>query len=139
MKQKLNAYKKEVKNACESTLEDCERTTIDVRPQNGLSVGMQTSYPPKDVTIQKILALKKYLVKDIGVEEAHFDGFSCSDVTLFFSVDVKHLPFIIHWCFMHRRDLMDKFHVSLVFVPGHFVYSMTADQEYPFPEVCYVM
>ena len=100
---------------------------------------MQTSCPPNGVTIEEILTLKQYLVKDIGVKEALFDGFSCSDVTLFFSVDIKRLPFIIHWCFIHRGDLMDMFHVSLVFVPGHFVYSMAADQEYPFPEVCYHM
>ena len=100
-------------------------------------VGFQTSLEPEVVTVNKILNLKEYLVDDIGVEEALFEGFSCSNVSLFFSIKLERLAFLIHWCYLHRRDFIEKFNVTLVFVPGHFVYSMEADQEYPFPEVGY--
>jgi hypothetical protein len=117
-------------------LSKCKKDIVnDERPKNGMYVGFQTSLEPEVVTVNKILNLKEYLVDDIGVEEALFEGFSCSNVSLFFSIKLERLAFLIHWCYLHRRDFIEKFNVTLVFVPGHFVYSMEADQEYPFPEV----
>jgi predicted nuclease with TOPRIM domain len=139
VQEKLHSYKSKVEDACTITLSKCKKDIVnDERPKNGMYVGFQTSLEPEVVTVNKILNLKEYLVDDIGVEEALFEGFSCSNVSLFFSIKLERLAFLIHWCYLHRRDFIEKFNVTLVFVPGHFVYSMEADQEYPFPKVCSV-
>ena len=135
LRQELDEYKVMVGQACKSTLQDCPKKSASETPTNEMYIGLQTSAPPEDITIKKIIGLKKYLIENMGMKEAAFEGFACSDVCLFFSLNMEHLPFLIHWCYLHRRDFIEKFHATLVFVPGHFVYSMEADKEYPFPKV----
>ena len=129
-------YRTQVKEACTATLEECRRSLPQGRelPSNQISVGFQTAQPPNDVTVQKMLDLKDFLIKRMGLEEADFEGFTNSDVTLFFTVSRSRLPFLVRLCALHRRSLQE-FSTTVVFVPGEFIYDVITDQEFPYPEV----
>ena len=129
-------YRTQVKEACTATLEECRRSLPQGRelPPNQISVGFQTAQPPNDVTVQKMLDLKDFLIKRMGLEEADFAGFTNSDVTLFFTVSRSRLPFLVRLCALHRRSLQE-FSTTVVFVPGEFIYDVITDQEFPYPEV----
>ena len=130
-------YRTQVKEACTATLEERRRSLPQGRelPPNQISVGFQTTQPPNDVTVQKMLDLKDFLIKRMGLEEADFAGFTNSDVTLFFTVSRSRLPFLVRLCALHRRSLQE-FSTTVVFVPGEFIYDVITDQEFPYPEVC---
>ena len=130
-------YRTQVKEACTATLKECRRTLMQGRelPPNQISVGFQTAQPPNDVTVQKMLELKDFLIKRMGLEETDFAGFTNSNVILFFTVSRSRLPFLVRMCALHRRSLQD-FSITVVFVPGEFIYDIITDQEFPYPEVC---
>ena len=130
-------YRTQVKEACKATLAECRRNLPQGRELlvNQISAGFQTDQPPHDVTVQKILDLKDFLKKMMGLEEADFAGFANSDVTLFYTVGRIRLPFLVRLCALHRRSLRE-FSVTVVFVPGEFIYDVITDQEFPYPKVC---
>ena len=128
-------YRTQVKEACTATLEECSLPQERELPPNQISVGFQTIQPPNDVTVQKMLDLKDFLIKRMGLEEADFVGFTNSDVTLFFTVSRSRLPFLVRLCALHRRSLQ-MFSTTVVFVPGEFIYDVITDQEFPYPGVC---
>ena len=82
-----------------------------------------------------MLDLKDFLRKMVGLEEANFEGFANSVVTLFYTVSRIRLPFLVRLFALHRRSLQD-FSITVVFVPGEFIYDVTTDQEFPYPKVC---
>ena len=130
-------YRTQVKEACTATLEECRRSLPQGRelPLNQILVGFQTTQPPNDVTVQKMIELKDFLIKRMGLEEADFVSFTNSNVTFFFTVSRCRLPFLVRMCALHRRSLQD-FSITVVFVPGEFIYDVIIDQEFPYPEVC---
>ena len=130
-------YRTQVKESCTATLEECRRSLPQGRdpPPNQISVGFQTIQLPNDVTVQKMLDLKDFLIKRMGLKETDFAGFTNSAVTLFFTVSRSRLPFLVRMCALHRRSLQD-FSITVVFVPGEFLYDVITDQEFPYPEVC---
>ena len=132
-------YKVEIKEACKTILADARRSLPQRRelPVHEISVGFQTDQPSHDVTIQKILDLRDFLKKMMGLEEADFEGFDNADVTLFYTVDRIRLPFLVQLFALHRRSLQ-KFSITAVFVPGEFIYNVTTDQEFAYPKVCIV-
>ena len=87
-----------------------------------------------DLTIEKILHLKEFLVTKVGLEESVFQGFACSAVALFFTVNRARLPVLIRLLSCHQKALLD-FSIVTVFVPGEFFYDVARDQEYPCPKV----
>ena len=131
-------YCQSSKQACRITLEQCRRVAI--RPHqsspSGITLGMQTKIYPTDITIQKILQLKDFLIARVGLEESVFEGFACSAVALFFTVGRERLPFLIRLLSRHQKALLD-FSIVTVFVPGEFFYDVARDQEYPCPKVCF--
>ena len=132
-------YKVEVKEACKATLADARRSLPQRRelPVHQISAGFQTDQPSHDVTIQKILDLRDFLKKMMGLEEADFEGFDNVDVTLFYTVNRIRLPFLVRLFALHRRSLQE-FSITVVFVPGEFIYNITTDQEFAYPKVCVV-
>ena len=131
-------YCQKSKQACRITLEQCRKVAI--RPHqsspSGITLGMQTKISPPDLTIQKILQLKEFLITRVGLEESVFQGFACSAVALFFTVGREHLPVLIRLLSRHQRALLD-FSITTVFVPGEFFYDVAKDQEYLCPKVCF--
>ena len=129
-------YKAQVKEACKATLTECKKNLPPQRelPANQISVGFQMDQPPHDVTVQKILDLKDFLVKRIGLEGADFEGFANSEVTLFYTVSRIRLPFLVRLFALHRRSLRG-FSITVAFVPGEFIYDVITDQEFPYPMV----
>ena len=129
-------YKTQVKEACRAILTECKKSLPPQRelPGNQISVGFQMDQPSHDVTVQKILDLKDFLVKMIGLEEADFEGFANSEVTLFYTVSRIRLPFLVRLFALHRRSLRG-FSITVVFVPGEFIYDAITDQEFPYPMV----
>ena len=93
----------QVKEACTATLEECRRSLPQGRelPLNQILVGFQTTQPPNDVTVQKMIELKDFLIKRMGLEEADFVGFTNSNVTLFFTVSRRRLPFLVRMFALH--------------------------------------
>ena len=132
-------YKVEVKEACKATLADARKSLPQRRelPVHQISAGFQTNQPSHDVTIQKILDLRDFLKKMMGLEEADFEGFDNVDVTLFYTVNRIRLPFLVRLFALHRRSLQE-FSITFVFVPGEFIYNVTTDQEFAYPKVCIV-
>ena len=130
-------YRTQVAEACRATLTECRRNLPQGRalPANRISLGFQTDQPPFDVVVQRILDLKDFLKKMMGMEEADFEGFANSDVTLFYTVSRIRLPFLVRMCALHRRTLQE-FSITIVFVPGEFIYDVITDQEFPYFEVC---
>ena len=132
-------YCQRSKQACRTTLEQCRKVAI--RPHrlspSGITLGVQTKISPPDITIQKIVQLKEFLVTKVGLEESVFQGFACSAVALFFTVSRERLPFLIRLLSRHQKALLD-FSITTVFVPGEFFYDVAKDQEYPCPKVCTV-
>ena len=130
-------YRTQVGEACRATLTECRRNLPQGRvlPANRISVGFQTDQPPFDVMVQKILDLKDFLKKMMGMKEADFEGFANSDVTLFYTVGRNRLPFLVRLCALHRRTLQE-FSITIVFVPGEFIYDVNTDQDFPYFEVC---
>ena len=133
-------YCQRSKEACRTTLEQCRKLAI--RPHrlspSGITLGMQTKISPPDITIQKIVQLKEFLVSKVGLKESVFQGFASSAVALFFTVDRKWLPLLIRLLSRHQKALVD-FSITTVFVPGEFFYDVAKDQEYPCPKVCVYM
>ena len=131
-------YCQRTKEACRITLEQCRKVAI--RPHqlfpSGITLGMQTKISPPDLTIQKILQLKEFLITRVGLEESVFQGFACSAVALFFTVGRERLPVLIRLLSRYQKALLD-FSITTVFVPGEFFYDVAKDQEYPFPKVCF--
>ena len=129
-------YCQRSKEVCRITLEQCRRVAI--RPHqsspSGITLGMQTKISPPDLTIQKILQLKEFLIAKVGLEESVFQGFSCSAVALFFTVGRDRLPVLIRLLSLHQKAFLD-FSIITVFVPGEFFYDVAKDQEYPCPKV----
>ena len=130
-------YKTQMKEACRATLGENKISLPQSRelPANQISAGFQTDQPPHNVTIQKMLDLKDFLIKMVGLEEADFEGFAQSVVTLFYTVSRIRLPFLVRLFALHRRSLQ-AFSITVVFVPGEFIYDVTTDQEFPYPKVC---
>ena len=130
-------YCQRSKQACRTTLEQCRKVAI--RPHqlspSGITLGVQTKISPPDITIQKIVQLKEFLVTKVGLEESVFQGFANSAVTLFFTVSRERLPLLIRLLSRHQKALLD-FSITTVFVPGEFFYDVAKDQEYPCPKVC---
>ena len=133
-------YCQRSKQACRTTLEQCRKVAI--RPHrlspSGTTLGMQTKISPPDITIQKILQLKEFLVTKVGLEESVFQGFANSAVALFFTVSRERLPLLIRLLSRHQKALLD-FSITTVFVPGEFFYDVAKDQEFPYPKVCTVL
>ena len=131
-------YCQKSKEACHITLEQCRKVAI--RPHqsspSGITLGMQTKISPPDLTIQKILQLKEFLITRVGLEESVFQGFASSAVALFFTVGREHLPVLIRLLSRHQKALLD-FSITTVFVPGEFFYDVAKDQEYFCPKVCF--
>ena len=129
-------YCQRSRQACRTTLEQCRKVAI--RPHqsspSGITLGMQTKISPPDLTTEKILQLKDFLVTKIGLEESVFQGFACSAVALFFTVNRARLPVLIRLLSCHQKALLD-FSIVTVFVPGEFFYDVARDQEYPCPKV----
>ena len=132
-------YCQRSKQACRATLEQCRKVAI--RPHrltpSGITLGMQTKISPPDITIQKILQLKDFLVTKVGLEESVFQGFANSAVALFFTIGRERLSLLIRLLSRHQKALLD-FSITTVFVPGEFFYDVANDQEYPYPKVCTV-
>ena len=133
-------YKVEVKEACKATLVDARRSLPQRSelPVHQISAGFQMDQPSHDVTIQKILDLRDFLKKMMGLEEADFEGFDNVDVTLFYTVNRIRLPFLVRLFALHRRSLQE-FSITVVFVPGEFIYNVTTDQEFAYPKVLAVL
>ena len=133
-------YCQRSKQACCTTLEQCRKVAI--RPHrlspSGITLGMQTKISPPDITIQKILQLKEFLITKVGLEESDFQGFASSAVALFFTVGRERLPLLIRLLSCHQNALLH-FSITTVFVPGEFFYDVAKDQEYPCPKVCTVL
>ena len=131
-------YCQRSKQACRATLEQCRKVAI--RPHRltpgGITLRMQTKISPPDITIQKILQLKEFLVTKVGLEESVFQGFACSAVAVFFTVGSERLPFLIRLLSCHQRSLVD-FSITTVFVPGEFFYDVAKDQKFPYLKVCW--
>ena len=134
-----DSYKMEVKEACKATLAEARRSLPKRRelPVHQISAGFQTDQPSHDVTVQKILDLRDFLKKMMGLEESDFEGFDNVDVTLFYTVNRIRLPFLVRLFALHRRSLLE-FSITVVFVPGEFIYNVTTDQEFAYPKVCVV-
>ena len=132
-------YCQRSKQACRITLEQCRKVAIRPHrsPPSGITLGIQTKISPSDITIQKILQLKDFLITKVGLEEIDFDGFACSAVALFFTIGRDRLPVLIRLLSCHQKALLD-FSIVTVFVPGEFFYDVSKDQEYPCPKVCSV-
>ena len=130
------SYKVDVKEACKVTLAEARRSLPQPRelPAHQISAGFQTDQPSHDVIIQKILNLRDFLKKMMGLKEACFEGFDNVDVTLFFIVNRVRLPFLMRLFALHRRSLQE-FSITVVFVPGEFIYNVTTDQEFAYPKV----
>ena len=130
-------YCQRSKQACHTTLEQCRKVAI--RPNrslpSGITLGLQTNISPSDITIQKILQLKEFLITKVGLEESVFQGFACSAVALFFTIGRERLSVLIRLLSCHQKSLLD-FSIVTVFVPGEFFYDVAKDQEYPCPKVC---
>ena len=133
-------YCQRSKQACRITLEQCRKVAIRPHqlPPSGITLGMQTKISPPDITIQKILQLKEFLITKVGLEEIDFNGFACSAVALFFTVGRDRLPVLIRLLSCHQKALLD-FTIVIVFVPGEFFYDVAKDQAYPCPKVCSVL
>ena len=71
-------YCQRYKKACRTILEQCRKVAI--RPHrlspSGITLGMQTKISPPDITIQKIVQLKEFLVTKVGLQESVFQGFA---------------------------------------------------------------
>ena len=136
LKRAWDDYCQRSRQACCATLEQCRKVAI--RPHqsypSGITLGMQTKIFPPDMTIEKILHLKEFLVTKVGLEESVFQGFACSAVALFFTVNRARLPVLIRLLSCHQKALLD-FSIVTVFVPGEFFYDVARDQEYPCPKV----
>ena len=132
-------YCQRSKQACRITLEQCHKIPIREHksPRSDITLGMQTKISPPDITIQKILQLKEFLITKVGLEESVFQGFACSAVALFFTIGRDRLPFLVRLLSCHQKALLD-FFIITVFVPGEFFYDVAKDQEYPCPKVCSV-
>ena len=132
-------YCQKSKQACRITLEQCRKVAIRPHrsPPSDITLGMQTKISPPDITIQKILQLKEFLITKVGLEESVFQGFASSAVALFFTVSRDRLPFLVRLLSCHQKALLD-FSITTVFVPGEFFYDVAKDQEYPCPKVCSV-
>ena len=132
-------YCQKSKQACRITLEQCRKVAIRPHrsPPSGITLGIQTKISPPDITIQKILQLKDFLITKVGLEESVFQGFACSAVALFFTISRERLPFLIRLLSCHQKALLD-FSIITMFVPGEFFYDVAKDQEYPCPKVCSV-
>ena len=128
-------YKQLLKEAVLTTLDQCDHGRCRQLIGDQMRMGFQTRLPPGQHTIEKILKLKKFLIDVIGLEGTDFEGVHSSQVTVFFGVSKKHLPFLIRLLSAHRRILRDDFSVAVVFVPGHFVYDVDMDQEFFYPQV----
>ena len=129
-------YCQMLRDACKKSLSMCRSPVKDcTTAPNGIRLGMKTTIPPTDFQIQKIIEVKQFLCTVIGLEEADFEGFACSDVTLFFAVMRARLPFLLRMFSRHRTALED-IGVSVVFVPGEFIYDVPLDCEHPFSQVC---
>ena len=129
------AYCQKLRNACSKSLDTCRGSLKDcTTPPNGIRVGLVTTSPPSDFQIQKILEVKQFLCTEVGLEESDFQGFACSDVTLFFAVMRARLPFLLRM-FSRRRKALEDIGIAVVFVPGEFIYDVPLDSEHPFPRV----
>ena len=130
-------YCQRSKQACRTTLQQCRKVAI--RPHrlspSGITLGMQTKISPPDITIQKIVQLKEFLVTKVGLKKSVFRGFASSAVALFFTVGRERLPLLIRLLSRHQKALLD-FSITTVFVPGEFFYDVAKDQEFPYPKVC---
>ena len=136
LKRAWEDYCQRSRQACRTTLQQCRKVAI--RPHqsspSGITLGMQTKIFPPDLTIEKILQLKEFLVTKVGLEESVFQGFACSTVALFFTVNRARLPVLIRLLSCHQKALLD-FSIVTVFVPGEFFYDVARDQEYLCPKV----
>ena len=130
-------YKAEVKEACKATLDETRGSLIQRRklPVHQISVGFETDQPSHDATIQKILDLRDFLKKMMGLEEADFEGFDNAHITLFYTVNRIRLPFLVRLFALHQRSLQE-FSITVIFVPGEFIYNVSTDQEFAYPKVC---
>ena len=133
-------YCQRSKEACRTTLQQCRKVAIRSHrlTPSGITLGMQTKISPPDITIQKILQLKEFLVTKVGLKKSAFKGFACSAVALFFTVGRECLPLLIRLLSYHQKALLD-FSITTVFVPGEFFYDVAKDQEFPYPKVCTVL
>ena len=129
-------YCQRSKQAYSVTLDQCRKVALTphLSSPSDITLGMQMKISPTDVTIQKILQLKEVLICVIGLEESVFQGFACSAVALFFTVNRARLPVLIRLLSCHQKALLD-FSIVTVFVPGEFFYDVARDQEYPCPKV----
>ena len=130
-------YRGKVKEACSVTLDKCRREQQKKKlfGKEYLSLGFQTNQVASDTTIQRILELRDFLINRVGLEEAKFEGVANSIVTLFFKISKKRVPFLLHHISRHRRSLLE-FDVTVVFVPGVFIYDLVTEEDYQYPEVC---
>ena len=133
--QKWEAYCQMLTDACRRSLNMCRGHLKDsTTPPNGISVGLITTIPASECQIQKIIEVKHFLCTVVGLEESDFQGFACSDVTLFFAVMRARLPFLLRM-FAHHRNALEDIGISVVFVPGEFIYDVALDCEHPFSQV----
>lgn len=135
--QEWKAYCRVLKETCKKSLEKCRvRLKDTTAPPNGIRVGLITTIPASECQIHKIIEVKQFLCTVVGLEESDFQGFTCSDVTLFFAVMRARLPFLLRMFARHRSALKD-IRIFVVFVPGEFIYDVSLDCEYPFSQVYY--
>ena len=77
LKRAWEDYSQRCRQACRTTLEECRKVAI--RPHqsspSGITLGKQTMIFPPDLTIEKILQLKNFLITKVGLEESVFQGF----------------------------------------------------------------
>ena len=116
LKRAWDNYCQRSRQACRTTLEQCRKVAI--RPHqsspSGITLGMQTKIFPPDLTIEKILHLKEFLVTKVGLEESVFQGFACSAVALFFTVNRARLPVLIRLLSCHHDGYSSFLHAKVL-------------------------
>jgi hypothetical protein len=135
--QEWEDYKRLLKEEVLKTLDQCEKGECRPLREGQIALGFQTKQQASQHTMDKILGMKGFLTDVVGLRDADFLGVGNSTVTLFFGVARTHLPFLVLWLSRYCSNLR-AFSVSVVFVPGEFMYDVDMDQEFSYPKVAFM-
>ena len=83
--EQLNKYEKLLKKEIPSFLSECKTKKV---PYNRLNhyISVTIDCTPSEISLRRILEVKEFLVRQLGLKEALFEGFCVGSITLFFSI-----------------------------------------------------
>ena len=120
LQKQMRIYKENVTQNVLQTIKECRRRGVQPEPPpNCVSMSVTVHVDPHSYSLHHILRMKNFLVHEIGIDNAFFQGWSEGSITLHFYINVDDVETARHGLETHLKKLQD-LQVTKVEISGRF-------------------